>query len=120
MNNPPGIVFDVGRTELQALLPDGYECDPKKDATVLFEAMNLRNLPWLNGRGMPEVCLRQLTVVASNFLVSVSGYNTFGVYANDILCHRARDGPVRGSYMLVLWESFTDPITTGREELGFP
>ncbi|KAK9899472.1 hypothetical protein P389DRAFT_199172 [Cystobasidium minutum MCA 4210] len=92
-----GVVFDVDREGLQALLPEGYEIDPDKQPTIMFEVMLLRNLPWLNGRG----------------------YNTLGVYANDIICHRATDGPIRGSYMLVLWESFTDPITTGREELGF-
>jgi hypothetical protein len=51
-------------------------------------------------------------------LLNVQGYNTWGIYANDIICRRSRE-PIRASYMLVLFESFTDPITTGREELGF-
>lgn len=59
--------------------------------------MELRNLPWLAGRG----------------------YNTFGIYLNDIVCHRVAP-PVKASYLAVLFENFTDPISTGREELGFP
>lgn len=92
---------------IQALLPDGYKVLPSSGTTagygnVLFEVMELRNLPWLAGRG----------------------YNTWGVYASDVECERGRPAETggrlhRGSYMLVLFESFTDPITTGREELGF-
>jgi hypothetical protein len=46
-----GIVYDVEKAELQALLPEGYEVDPEKQPTIVFEVMALRNLPWLNGRG---------------------------------------------------------------------
>jgi len=57
--------------------------------------MNLSNLPWLAGRG----------------------YNTTGVYLNNII---HEETSTRGSLLSVLFESFTDPIVTGREELGFP
>lgn len=77
-----------------------------------------RNLPWLNGRG----------------------YNTWGVYINNVVCTRyvtpflifynynyltefnaifSVTPSITASYMALLFESFTDPITTGREELGF-
>lgn len=46
-----GLTFDVDRAGLQALLPEGYEVDPEKQPTIMFEVMLLRNLPWLNGRG---------------------------------------------------------------------
>ena len=46
-----GIVFNVERESLQALLPEGYVVDQAVQPTVIFEAMHLRNLPWLNGRG---------------------------------------------------------------------
>lgn len=42
-----------------------------------------------------------------------------GVFANDVICKRSAE-PVKASYLLVLFESFCDPIVTGREELGFP
>ena len=57
--------------------------------------MNLSNLPWLAGRG----------------------YNTTGVYLNNIVHDETS---TIGSLLSVLFESFTDPIVTGREELGFP
>jgi acetoacetate decarboxylase len=47
------------------------------------------------------------------------GYNTLGVYANDVVCTISEE-KVKGSYLLVLFENFCDPIVTGREELGFP
>lgn len=100
-----GIVVECDRKAVQAILPEGYIVEPSAStpsdkANVLFEVMELRNLPWLAGRG----------------------YNTWGVYIADVVCNRAKqeDGsPYKGSYMAVLFESFTDPITTGREELGF-
>ncbi|KAK4046392.1 hypothetical protein OIV83_006115 [Microbotryomycetes sp. JL201] len=60
--------------------------------------MQLRNLPWLAGRG----------------------YNTFGVYISNVQCPNKNSRSLYGSYLAVLFESFTDPIVTGREELGFP
>ncbi|KAM0755120.1 hypothetical protein T439DRAFT_353065 [Meredithblackwellia eburnea MCA 4105] len=90
-----GLVFEAERSSLQALLPDGYELDPSKEPTVLVEIMNLRKLPWLAGRG----------------------YNTFGIYANDVICKRSSP-PITASYQIVLFESLFDPIMTGREELG--
>lgn len=86
------------RERVEALLPAGYTVsDSVTHPTVLFEVMELRNLPWLAGRG----------------------YNTLGVYLNDIVCNRVEPA-ITASYMAVLFENFTDPITTGREELGFP
>lgn len=46
-----GIVFNVGREELQALLPEGYIIDPAAQPTVFHEILNLRKVPWLAGRG---------------------------------------------------------------------
>lgn len=100
-----GIVVECDRAAVQAILPEGYTVEPPSTtaadkANVLFEVMELRKLPWLAGRG----------------------YNTWGVYISDVVCRRAqqKDGsPYKASYMAVLFESFTDPITTGREELGF-
>lgn len=46
-----GIVLNVERAQLQALLPEGYEVAEDVQPTILFEVMNLRKLPWLAGRG---------------------------------------------------------------------
>ncbi|KAM0753460.1 hypothetical protein T439DRAFT_341946 [Meredithblackwellia eburnea MCA 4105] len=91
-----GVTYVSTHASLDAILPEGYHTDKDKKATVMFENMELRSLPWLNGRG----------------------YNTWGVYVNDVICERVSPAK-RGSYMAVLFEAFTDPITTGREELGF-
>ncbi|CBQ73516.1 conserved hypothetical protein [Sporisorium reilianum SRZ2] len=93
-----GVVLEADRESIQALLPEGYTVDAAvTHPTVLFEVMELRNLPWLAGRG----------------------YNTLGVYLNDIVCTRVSPF-VKASYLAALFENLTDPITTGREELGFP
>lgn len=47
------------------------------------------------------------------------GYNTWGVYANDVVCTISEER-VKASYLMVLFENMCDPIVTGREELGFP
>lgn len=47
------------------------------------------------------------------------GYNTLGIFANDIICRRSTE-LIKASYLMVLFENFCDPIVTGREELGFP
>jgi hypothetical protein len=94
-----GITHNVSVESVQKLLPQGYKVDvgDSNVTQVLFEVMELRNLPWLAGRG----------------------YNTWGIYFANIRCDTIKE-PRKGSYMAVLFESFTDPITTGREELGFP
>lgn len=91
-----GVTYASEYAALNALLPDGYRVDETVEASILFENMELRNLPWLNGRG----------------------YNTWGVYINNVVCTRVTPS-ITASYMALLFESFTDPITTGREELGF-
>lgn len=94
-----GVVYDVSIDSVQRLLPEGYKVDvgDKKTTQILFEVMELRNLPWLAGRS----------------------YNTWGIYFSNIRCDRVSP-PKHISYMVVLFESFTDPTTTGREELGLP
>ncbi len=89
-------MFNVGREELQALLPEGYIIDPNVQPTLLHEILNLRNLPWLAGRG----------------------YNIWGVYANDVICQRVSP-PVKATYLLILFESLCDPINVGREDIGY-
>ncbi|KAL8276722.1 hypothetical protein RQP46_010901 [Phenoliferia psychrophenolica] len=74
-----GVTYVSEHAYLNSILPEGYETDPSVEAVIMFEVMELRKLPWLNGRG----------------------YNTWGVYIANVI------------------SSSTDPITTGREELGF-
>jgi hypothetical protein len=50
-----GIVLNVERAQLLALLPEGYDIAEDVQPTILFEVMNLRKLPWLAGRGEQQV-----------------------------------------------------------------
>lgn len=72
---PPGLVLEAHRDSINAMLPEGYVVDRlTPHPTVLFKVMELRNLPWLAGRG----------------------YNTLGIYLNDVICQRVSP-PVRAS-----------------------
>ena len=61
-----GVTYASEHAALDAILPAGYETDKSKRAVVTFEVMELRNLPWLAGRG----------------------YNTWGVYVANVVCMR--------------------------------
>lgn len=55
----------------------------------------MTEIPWLAGRG----------------------YNTLGV--SFPVEFTGKQDKARGTFLLILWENLTDPIITGREELGF-
>lgn len=67
-------------------------------AHATFSQTTLNNLGWLGG----------------------SGYNHIGLYIHGVE-YTSEDGSVvKGAYLPVLFESLTDPIISGREELGMP
>ncbi len=67
-------------------------------AVLTVTATRFENLRWLAGRGYP--------ILTVTFPVEYVG-------GTD-------DDPLVGRYLAVLWEGLADPVTTGREELGFP
>ncbi|MHA6732211.1 acetoacetate decarboxylase family protein [Devosia sp. A369] len=81
------------RAPIEKILPPRFECygDPIVSIGLTYN----RNIPWLAGRG----------------------YNTLGMRCP--VQFNGKNGPFIGSLLLVLWENMADPITTGREELGF-
>ena len=84
-------------TEVEALdrlLPPRFELDGEPVVTVT--ASYIREIEWLAGRG----------------------YNTLGVSCSAVF--RGEQTDTSGNYLMVLWENLTDPILTGREELGYP
>ncbi|MYE27843.1 MAG: hypothetical protein F4X87_11660 [Chloroflexi bacterium] len=97
IDNPYGTAYSVSfltnANQLEAFLPPGFALDGEPVVTVSTNHMTA--IEWLAGRG----------------------YNVLG------LTFPARfDGDVdhvRGSFLTVLWENLTDPILTGREEIGF-
>ena len=79
--------------QLERFLPSRFALDGEPVVTV--SASYMTEIEWLAGRG----------------------YNTLGVsfparYEGDA-------DRLSGSFLTVLWENLTDPILTGREELGF-
>ena len=87
------VSFLSERKQLEALAPPGFEVVGEPVVTVAQTHMT--GIDWLAGRG----------------------YSTLGV------TFQARFSGTRdratGPLLLVLWENLTDPILTGREQLGF-
>jgi hypothetical protein len=81
------------REQMQKLLPPGFTINGEPVVTVTMTYMT--EIPWLAGRG----------------------YNTLGVSFPVIFT--GKQDRASGTFLLILWENLTDPIITGREELGF-
>ncbi len=87
------VSFLTERAALEAHLPPGFTVGPEPVVTVT--ATYMTEIDWLAGRG----------------------YNTLGV--SWPATFRGERDQVSGNFLSVLWENLTDPIITGREELGF-
>ncbi|KAM3471265.1 hypothetical protein MY5147_005943 [Beauveria neobassiana] len=88
----------VSRT--QNLLPNSSFSfqSPDSVAFASYVHTSLQNLDWLGGKGYDYVAFLLHGIV-----------------------YRKKDGStVTGSFVAVMWENLTDPILTGREELGCP
>ena len=87
------VSFLSNREQLEALLPECFQLSGEPVVTVY--AAYMTEIEWLAGRG----------------------YNVLGV-SFPAAFHGEVDR-VNGSFLTVLWENLTDPIITGREELGY-
>ena len=87
------VSFLSEKRQLDALTPPGFEAVGEPVVTVA--ATYMTGIDWLAGRG----------------------YNTLGV-TFQARFNGTRDRAT-GPLLLVLWENLTDPILTGREQLGF-
>jgi hypothetical protein len=92
-NTALSVSFLSRRDQMQKLLPPGFAIAGEPIVTVTMTYMT--EIPWLAGRG----------------------YNTLGV-SFPVVFTGTQD-KARGTFLLILWENLTDPIITGREELGF-
>jgi hypothetical protein len=79
--------------QLERLLPPGFLLDGEPVVTV--SASYMTEIEWLAGRG----------------------YNTLGL--SFPVRYEGEVDRVSGNFLTVLWENLTDPILTGREEIGF-
>ncbi|PSK48602.1 Ubiquinone biosynthesis monooxygenase COQ6, mitochondrial [Elsinoe australis] len=94
------IRFTTSGTFLKTLFPtDQFEfTSPATVQQASFTCCSLRDMVWLGG----------------------TGYNHCGLYIHGVK-YTAKDGTVKsGTFLPMLFESLTDPIVTGREELGAP
>ncbi len=85
--------FLTDRDKLARLLPEGFSVGAEPVVTVF--ASYTTEIEWLAGRG----------------------YNVLGVTFPAVF--KGKQDRATGDFLLVLWENLTDPILTGREELGF-
>jgi acetoacetate decarboxylase len=87
------VSFLTNREQLEEFLPESFEVGSTPMVTV--RASYMTEIEWLAGRG----------------------YNTLGISFPTVFTGK-KDHTV-GRFLTVLWENLTDPILTGREELGF-
>ena len=85
--------FLTDAAQLEAMLPPGFQLEG--DPVVTVSASYISQIEWLAGRG----------------------YNTLGV--SFPARYKGKRDDAQGNFLTVLWENLTDPIITGREELGF-
>ncbi|KAK7209170.1 hypothetical protein V2G26_016348 [Clonostachys chloroleuca] len=94
------IRFKTSATYLKNLFPEGvfsFE-SPGTVAEATLRATELHSLPWLGG----------------------GGYSFVGLWIHGVQ-HVKKDGTkVLGSFIPFLFENLSDPILTGRDELGMP
>ena len=88
------VSFLSDAAQLEALLPAGFTL--AGEPVVSVSASYTTEIEWLAGRG----------------------YNMLGVRIPATF--RGAQDEVTGSFLAVLWENLTDPILTGRDELGVP
>ncbi|KAK5954676.1 hypothetical protein OHC33_004400 [Knufia fluminis] len=96
------IKIKTSRTILQNLFPPGSASwrfkSPGTVAYCSFSQTTLNKMQWLSG----------------------SGYNHLGLYIHGVEYVKQDGEVVSGTYMPILFENLTDPIISGREELGMP
>lgn len=96
------IKFKTSRTLLQNLFPPNSKSfrfkSPGTVAYATFSQTTLNKMEWLGN----------------------SGYKHIGLYIHGVEYVKKNGDVINGAYMPILFESLTDPIVSGREELGMP
>lgn len=94
------IKFKTSRTVAQNLLPAerfGFDA-PDTYAHASLVTTTLNDMDWLGGKG----------------------YNYVALYLHGVRYTKRDNSVIKGDYLVVMWENLTDPILTGREDVGFP
>ncbi|KAH8804405.1 putative salicylate hydroxylase [Xylogone sp. PMI_703] len=94
------IHFNTSATLLRNLFPNRSYSFARPDSVVIasFSIQTLKDMDWLGG----------------------GSYDLCALYIHGVQ-YTKQDGKIlRGSYCPIMFENLTDPILSGREELGFP
>jgi hypothetical protein len=70
--------------------------------------------------GSVAYCSFSTTTLGNMTWLGGGGYNHFGLYIHGVQYTKKDGTTIDGTYMPVLFESLTDPIVSGRDELGMP
>lgn len=94
------VKFKTSRTYLETLFPNSSFRfkSPSSVCQASISMTELDNMAWLGG----------------------NGYRHIGLYIHGVEYVKKDGSTIPGTYMPVLFESLTDPIVSGREELGMP
>lgn len=94
------VKFKTSRTYLETLFPTAQFRFKKRDTVcqASLSTTELGNMQWLGGKG----------------------YRHLGLYIHGVEYVKKDGGTLAGTHLAVLFESLTDPIVSGREELGMP
>jgi hypothetical protein len=98
-NETATVMFRTSKTYLESMLPNG-PWRFKSPGTIGFVSIiltTLDNMSWLGG----------------------GGYTHCGLYIHDVEYTKKDGTTVYGTYLPVLFENLTDPIISGRDELGW-
>lgn len=92
--------FKTSRTYLETLFPTAQFRFKNRDTVcqASLSTTELGNMQWLGGKG----------------------YRHLGLYIHGVEYVKKDGSTLTGTHLAVLFESLTDPITSGREELGMP
>lgn len=120
------VSLEADPVELARLLPPGLHLSGAAVLTVTVA--RFENLLWLAGRGYPILTVTipvEYRGAAGDSADRTDRTDSGGsADSADSAGSAGRadnfDNAVRGRFLAVLWEGLADPITTGREELGFP
>ncbi|EMC99531.1 hypothetical protein BAUCODRAFT_63413 [Baudoinia panamericana UAMH 10762] len=93
------VKFRTSQTYVQNLLPSGFAfTSPATVVSASLMCTTLSGMTWLGG----------------------GGYSHFGLYLHGVNYTKRDGSKVFGTYMPLLFEDLTDPIITGRDEVGMP
>lgn len=92
----------------------------KTSRTLLENLLPNSNYSFISPGTVAYCSFSQTTLGKMDWLGKCGGYSHLGLYIHGIQYKKSNGEVLKGTYMPILFESLTDPIVSGREELGMP